>query len=122
MLGTMLHPLVLDVPMQNYRVWTTTGGTGRAEDFPEPAVLTSSWQAPDGSIGHLFVNPTMPPQSLTVEIDTRNRSVAGPCDVTVYTSETNAFAPLWQKVRLPQPYTAELPPQGVVFLLIESGK
>ncbi|MDX9980529.1 MAG: DUF6259 domain-containing protein [Lentisphaeria bacterium] len=122
MLGTMLHPLVPEVPMQNYRVWTTTGGTGRAEDFAEPAILTSSWQAPDGSIGHLFVNPTMVPQNLNVEIDTRNRPAAGPCNVAVYTSETAAFAPLWQQVRLPQPYTAELPPQGVVFLLVESGK
>ncbi len=116
MLGTMLHPFVLDVPDQAYRVWTTTGGTGHAEDFTEPAILTSSWQAPDGAIGHLFVNPTMVPQTLNVAIDSRNRPAAGTYDVDLYTSATAAFAPLWQNTVLPRTYSAELPPQGVVFL------
>jgi hypothetical protein len=118
MLGTMLHPFELDVPKQTYRVWTTTGGKGHAEDFVEPSILTSSWLDPDNSVGHLFVNPTAEPRKLEVAIDTRNHASHGPHDVAVYTSDTKTFTPLWQKTQLPRSYAAEIPPLGVVFIEI----
>jgi hypothetical protein len=118
MLGTMLHPCELDVPQQKYRVWTTTGGKGHMEDFAEPAILTSSWLAPDGSIGHVFANPTEEPRELAVMLDTRNQPSQGPYDVSVYTSATGAFASLWQKTELPRSYATEIPSLGVVFVEI----
>jgi hypothetical protein len=120
MQGTMLHPYELAVPSQTYHVWTTTGGKGHAEDFVEPAVLTSSWLAPDGSIGHLFVNPTMVAQPLNVAIDTRNRPMAGRYDVSLYTSESTTFSPLWEDTELPRPFAGELPPLGVLYLELRS--
>lgn len=117
MLGKMLHPydlavpsLALDIPVQRSGKWVR-------EPISTPAVLTSSWQSPEGRIGHLFVNLSETIQPLKVRLDTRNTPVARSCDAEIYRSTTGeSFQPLWQSVELPKEFTVDLAPLEVVFV------
>jgi hypothetical protein len=116
MLGRMLHPLALDVPMLEL----TPPGDRRgrpSEKFPTPSVLTSSWQSPEGSIGHLLVNIAQTGQPLRIQLDTRNVPASGPYDAEIWRSTcTTGFEPLWQRAGLPRPLSVELKPAEVVFV------
>ena len=93
----------------SFHTWTTIGGKGHAEDFVEASVLTSSWEAPDGSVGRLFVNPDDEPRSVSVQLDTRNASGFERCDVAVYSSASGeGFVPHWRNVELPRQFSAEI--------------
>ena len=72
MLGTMLHPFELAVPQVAMGIPVQKDGKWVREDVPTPAILTSSWQSPDGRVGHLFVNIAEARQPLKVNLDTRN--------------------------------------------------
>lgn len=116
MLGTMLHPYELAAPNLKFSVAVRRGNEWKKEEFDNPAILTSSWQAPNGDIAHLFVNISETRQDLKVNLDTRNAPAFGACNVEVYSSEQDAFTPLWKEVRLPRELSLPLGPLEVVFV------
>lgn len=117
MLGTMLHPFELAVPKLAIPIAAKRGDKYVREDIPTPAILTSSWQAPDGRIGHLFFNLAETRQPLQVALDTRNAPAAPAYDAEIYRSTAGeAFQPLWQKAALPKAFSTELAPLEVVFV------
>lgn len=118
-LGKMLHPYELDVPQLPY----TLHADGAKHDFTRPAVLTSSWQSPDGRVGHLFVNVSDARQRLTVPLDTRNAPALARCRVEIFRSTAGpGFTPLWSDVALPRPLATELAPLEAVFVEIRAGR
>ena len=117
MFGRMLHPFELAVPKLPFGIAVRRGDKWVREDVPTPAILTSSWQAPDGRIGHLFVNIAETRQPLQVVLDARNAPAAKAYDAEICRSTVGAsFGPLWQNVGLPKGFTAELEPQEAVFI------
>ncbi len=117
--GRMLHPLEVNSPTLTYRFTQMENGIPKQIEFTGPSVLTSSWQAPDGSVGHLFVNVSEESQRLEVNLDTRNAPAMNPCDVFLFRSEAgDQFSPMWQAIDLPRSYSTELAPYEVLFLEI----
>jgi len=117
MLGTMLHPYEPAVPQVAIGIPVQRDGKWVREDVATPAILTSSWQSPDGRIGHLFVNIAETRQPLEVNLDTRNAPAEESCDARIYRStQGETFRPLWQNQHVPQEFTAELEPMEVVFV------
>ncbi len=117
MLGTMLHPCELAVPQVAVGIPVQRDGKWVREDVPTPAILTSSWQSPDGRIGHLLVNIAETRQTMKVNLDTRNAPAASSYDAQIYRStHGDTFRPLWQNQHVPQEFTAELEPLEVVFI------
>ena len=76
--GRMLHPFEISAPTLTYRFMLYDFGAPFSLDFTESSVLTSSWQAPDGGVGHVFVNLAQTKQELEVDLDTRN----APCGIS----------------------------------------
>lgn len=121
MLGKMLHPYELAVPQVAVGIPVQRGGKWVREDLPTPAILTSSWQSPDGKIGHLFVNIAETRQPLKVSLDTRNARADESYAAQIYRStEGETFRPLWQSRDLPKDFAAELEPLEVVFIELRS--
>lgn len=99
-------------------------------------MLTSSWQAPDGRVGHLLVNISESPQPIQIHLDTRNAPGWPAADAALYSSESadsppnakppsgssqeekasDGFRPLWKSVRLPREFARPLAPLEVVFV------
>ena len=136
MLGRMLHSLELDVPKLTFHHYPLykPNADNPVEDY---AILTSSWQSPDGRVGHLFVNISESPQPLRVHLDARNAPGWPAADAALYSSETagraaasekpaasgppgepptDGFLPLWKGVRLPQEFSRQLAPGEVIFI------
>ncbi len=86
MLGRMLHPLPLQVPEMTYHLPAKRGDKWVREPFAEPAVLTTSWQAPDGRVLHLLVNPTPQAVPVDVPLDTRQAATWATAKLSVYSS------------------------------------
>ena len=123
MLGKMLHPYELDVPKATYKFWAGKGKRRKEYELTEPAILTSSWQAPDGGIGHVFVNVSKDKQTLALKVDTRNTPIPGPCDVAVYSSVGDGnLSPMWKGAKLPREHTKDLAPLEVLFIDIQKAK
>jgi len=121
-LGKMLHPLQLDVPKLSYS-FATDDRKAALQRLEEPAILTSSWQSPDGRVGHLFVNLSEAKQPLRMGLDTRNAPGWALADVAVYSSEDSlGFRPLRKAVRLPLEFSRELAPLEVVFVELDESK
>jgi hypothetical protein len=119
MLGKMLHPLELDVP--RLKLLAPVDRQGKPEEFPTPAILTSSWQSPEGNIGHLFVNIAETKQPLRVNLDTRNAPAGKAYDAEIHrSSQGQEFQPLWQRVALPKEFSVELAPTEVVFVTLQT--
>lgn len=117
MLGTMLHPYDLAVPKLPISIGVQKGGKWVREDIQTPAILNSSWQAPDGKIGHLFVNIAETRQPLKVIIDSRNAPAAKAWDVEIYRSTASeSFQPLWQNTQVPKEFSTEVEPLEIVFM------
>ena len=75
--------------------------------MPTSAILTSSWQSPDGKIGHLFVNIAETRQPLKVNFDTRNAPAQKSYDAQIYRStQGETFRALWQSQHVPRAFTA----------------
>ncbi len=119
--GRMLHPLEVEAPTLTY-----TGSVRNMPergDFNEAAILTSSWQAGDGSVGHLFVNLAQTKLPLEVELDTRNAPSFTSCDVSACRSGSGGqFQPLWNGVTLPRRFSTVLAPDEIVFLELRAVK
>ncbi|NLF70077.1 MAG: hypothetical protein GX575_13640 [Candidatus Anammoximicrobium sp.] len=122
MLGKMLHPYELTVPQEDVTISVRRGTDWVKESVPTPAILTSSWESPDGQIGHLFVNIAETPQPLALDLDTRNSPARPSYDGQVWRSaEGDAFRPLWHGRPLPVRFSAELKPGEVVFVELHGG-
>lgn len=117
MLGKMLHPMQLSVPAVDVGLGVRRGDKWVTEKLPTPVILTSSWQAPDGNIGHLFVNIAETKQSLKAALDTRNAPLTKPCDAQIFrTSSGRAFEPLWQNAQMPRELMVEIEPTEAIFV------
>jgi len=117
MLGRMLHPIRLEAPKIDVGISVRKGDKWVTETVPTPAILTSSWQAPDGAIGHVFINIDERKQALRTALDARNVPAAGSYDVRVMRSSAGpSFEPLWHEARLPRDFSLELEPAEAVFV------
>ncbi len=123
MLGQMLHPFELETPLLTTTVPAQRGGKWVREQIQTPAILTSSWQAPDGRIGHLFINFAETRQPLKVRLDTRNAPAFKTCTAEIHRSTTSAgFQPLWSGVTLPKEFATELEPTAAIFIELREDK
>lgn len=119
MLGRMLHPYELDVPRVKFQVEVHSKKGRRTEELEDRAVLTSSWQSPEGGVGHLLVNISEARQPLALQLDTRNAPAWKKCRAEIYRSEQAAdFRPLWPQTELPRALSLELSPLEVAFIEI----
>ncbi|MCX6906492.1 MAG: DUF6259 domain-containing protein [Verrucomicrobia bacterium] len=117
MLGRMLHSYELSVPKLTITLPVQRSGKWVLEDLPTPAILTSSWQSPNGRIGHLFVNIAETKQALKVNLDTRNAPAGKSFDTEIWRSTAQtSFTPLWQAAQLPKEFVTELEPTEAVFI------
>jgi hypothetical protein len=121
MLGKMLHPYELDAP--KLAIDTPAGRGARADQIATPAILTSSWQAPAGHVGHLFVNIAEAEQPLRVMLDTRNAPAVSPCEVVLRRfGAAESAEPLWRGARLPREFSVRMAPLEAVFLEIREAE
>ncbi len=121
MLGTMLHPYELAVPQVAIGIPVQKDGRWVHEDVPTPAILTSSWQSPDGRVGHLFLNIAETRQPLKVNLDASNAPARPSYDAQIYRStQGETFRPLWQNQHVPHEFAAELEPLEVVFVDLDA--
>ena len=120
MLGRMLHPLRLAVPEMTYQVAVKGKDGWQREPFSEPAVLTSSWEAPDGRIAHVLVNPTPVPRALAVDLGTGNLPSWAAAEVQLYSSAAGEeFRPLASGATLPYLLSRELAPLEVLCVVLK---
>jgi hypothetical protein len=119
MLGRMLHPLEFESPQVTMQMLAKQGLRFTREPFLDHAVLTSSWQAPDMQVGHVFVNFTGTKQKIHFQLDTRNAPGWTKADVDLYrTGQTNGIESLHRDVVLPCDQTLELDPlEGGLLVL-----
>lgn len=119
MLGRMLHPLELDVPWLELPHPVRRGSTWKSELFRTPGVLTSSWQSPEGLVGHLLVNIGEKQQSLRLGLDTRNAPPWPKADVDLYdAAKPGVQTALLRGASLPAAHAIELEPLGALFFVI----
>ncbi len=115
--GTMLHPFEIEAPTLSYSVIQYELGKPAQVEFMESSILTSSWRAPNGDVGHVFVNLSPAAQAIDVAVDARNAPASGPFDADVFRSETrDHFVPLWRTVQLPKGFSTVLAPDEILFL------
>jgi hypothetical protein len=119
MLGRMLHPLEFDVPSLTFRIPVAHGEKWRAVPFVERAVLTSSWQSPEGLVGHCLVNVTDAKQPVRLRLDARGAADWPKADVDLYRADApDAHERVLRDVALPQKYEIELAPLEAVFFVL----
>ena len=106
----MLHPLEFAVPTVTFQI-----GKG---PFEERAVLASSWQSPEGLVGHCFVNITDQKQSLDLSLDTRGAAGWAKADIDVCRAGSSERQSLRRNVVLPQAYRLTMEPLEAVFLVL----
>jgi hypothetical protein len=115
--GTMLHPFEIDAPPLTYSVNQYELGKSVQVEFTESSILTSSWRAPDGCVGHVFVNLSSEAQSIDVVVDARKAPAGRLFDASVFRSERgDRFVPLWGGVHLPKHFSAVVAPDEVLLL------
>jgi N-acetylmuramic acid 6-phosphate etherase len=122
MLGRMLHPLEFDVPAVTLKLPAKGGKGWHLEPFEDRAVLTSSWQSPEGLVGHCLVNISDAKQTLHLQLDTRGASSWPKADVDLYRAEAAERQSLAHGIALPHPCTLELAPLEAAFLVLRPAK
>ena len=123
MLGRMLHSLPLEAPPLTLQFSVRREGKWRTEPFHDRAVLTSSWQSPEGLVGHLLVNVTNARQPLRFPLDTRNAPGWSKTDADLHrAAEPGAPTALFRGVSLPQECKLELEPLAAAFIVLRPAK
>ena len=117
-LGRMLHPLEFDVPTVTLQLGVAGPAGWRLEPFNERAVLTSSWQSPEGRVGYCFVNITDQKQALQVVLDARGAAGWHMADIDCYRGESAERQSLYRNAALPQPQALALEPLEAVFVVL----
>lgn len=121
-LGRMLHPLVFTVPSIELKIAAKSAKGWHSEPFAERAVLTSSWQSPEGTVGHCFVNITDQKQTLNLALDARGADDWAKADMDLYAAESATCQSLYRRVALPQQHTLELGPLDAVFIVVRPAR
>ena len=123
MLGRMLHRLEFDVPSVTLQIFADGTASGSLEPFDERAVLTSSWQSPEGHVGHCLVNITDEKQAVRLQLDTRNAPGWPKADVDLYRADKPENGePICRGVALPHEQRLELEPLEAVFFVMRPSK
>ncbi len=118
-LGRMLHPLQFDVPTVTFKM----GGKWHPKPVTERAVLTSSWQSPEGLVGHCLVNVTDTIRKVSLQLDTRNAPGWPASDVDLYhAGKPDLCENIWHSVTLPHKYEVELEPYEALFFVVRPSK
>lgn len=118
-LGRMLHSLELDVPSVSVPIPARRDGKWRTEPFEERAVLTSSWQSPEGFVGHCLVNITDEEQSVHLTLDTRNAPSWPKADIDLLRAGASEKTEnVGRRLVLPYEHTLVLEPLEAVFLIM----
>jgi hypothetical protein len=118
MLGRMLHPLEFDVPTVTLKLPAKDSKGWHLEPFEDRAVLTSSWQSPEGLVGHCLVNISNAKQILHLQLDTRGAPGWPKADLDIYRGDAVERRSLVRGVALPHPCTLELAPLEAVFVVL----
>ena len=121
MLGKMIHSLEFEVPSVDLEF----SASNRPEGVPymEKAVLTSSWQSPEGLVGHCLVNITDTVQPLHLQLDARNAEGWSKADIDIYSADKHEECRnLFKNVTLPQAYDLALAPDAAVFFVMRKPK
>jgi len=119
----MLHSLDLDVPIVNLQIASRSRKNKQPVGFKESAVLTSSWQSPEGNVGHCLVNITDKKQMMQLHLDTRNAPGWDKADVDLYRADkSHTGENVMRSVALPRKYALELEPLEAVFFVIRPAK
>jgi hypothetical protein len=119
MLGRMLHPLEFDTPWVTLRISAEHAGGWRGEPFEERAVLTSSWQSPEGLVGHCLVNITDVKQVVNLALDTRGAASWAQAQVDLYRADQpDTCQHVAKATNLPCNYHLELTPLEAVFFVL----
>lgn len=121
-LGRMLHPLVFEAPTVTFKVAAQRAGDWTSEPFDERAVLTSSWQSPEGQVGHCFVNITDQKQALKLSLDTRGAFEWAKADIDMCRADAAESQPVCRGVALPCAHTLELAPLEAVFIVLRPAR
>jgi hypothetical protein len=106
----MLHPLEFAAEIVTLKI-----GKG---PFFERAVLTSSWQSPDGCVGHCFVNITDRPQRAELSLDARGAAAWPAADIDLIRADPAARIPLARGAALPRAHALELAPLEAAFIVL----
>ena len=123
MLGRMLHSLEFEVPSVTLQLNVNRDKKWHSEPFVEQAVLTSSWQAPDGWVGHCLVNITDVQQRVRLQLDTRNAPGWAQADIDLYHAEKpDTAVSVLRGVALPCEYALELEPLEAVLIVLRPAK
>ena len=123
MLGRMLCPLEFDAPSVTFQIPVQSGGKWHNEPFTEKAVLTSSWQSPEGLVGHCLVNITDVKQPVRLNLDTRNAPGWPKVNVDLYRADKpDAAEHVLRNAALPHEYVLELSPFEAVFFVARPAK
>ena len=110
----MLRPLEFAAPAVTFQI-------GKAP-FVERAMLTSSWQSPEGLVGHCLVNITEQKQTLKLSLDARGAAEWGKTEIDLYHAGSLERATLYRGVALPQQHTLELAPLEAAFIVLRPAK
>lgn len=112
-MGRMLHPLPLDVPPVEIKIYDWR--TKKTHSMNFPAVLQSGWALPSGNRGYVFVNISRSETTINTEMPAI-KDVITPVTIKTYSTESGAGAPL--KSSLPRKITFTLKPQEACFVEI----
>ncbi len=121
-LGRMLHPLDITVPVMTLYMPVNRSGKWETDPFKEPSVLTSSWQSPEGAVGHCFVNISEQKQTLRLLLDTRRAADWPTADIDVYRGCPMEARALCRAAPLPYACALEIEPLEAVFFVLRPAK
>ncbi len=121
-LGRMLHPLDITVPALTLNIPVNRSGKWKNEPFKELSVLTSSWQSPEGRVGHCFVNISEQKQTVGLSLDTRHAADWAAADISVYRGNPMEERVLCRAAALPHAYTLEIEPLEAAFIVLRPAK
>jgi hypothetical protein len=85
-------------------------------------VLTSSWQSPEGRVGHCFVNVSDQKQALKLSLDTRGAASWAKADIDVCRAGSAESQPLHRGVALPRAHELELAPLEAVCIVLRQAQ
>jgi hypothetical protein len=116
MLGRMLHPLAFAAETVSLKIGKSP------TPFIEQAVMTSSWQSPDGNVGHCFVNITDKPQRVSLSLDARGAAAWPKADIDLIRADPTTRDPLTRGAKLPHAYALELAPLEAAFIVLRPAR
>ena len=124
MLGRMLHTLEFDTPSVTLQIFAKRDGEWKPIPLEERSVLSSSWQSPEGNVGHCLVNITHEQQVFQLFNSTHATPPVGRRPLSTCTAPTSPRRPSRNAAAqaLPHVQTIELAfPLEAVFFVMRPG-